>query len=60
MVMIFKYILQGNDVLFDVEEIEKALAELNSSVALDCDILNVFYFKCSHPSCNFCCSTVVV
>ena len=38
------------DVLFDVEEIEGALAELNSSVALDCDNLNVFHLKYAHPA----------
>ena len=38
------------DILFNVEEIEKALAELNSSVALDCDNLNVFHLKYAHPA----------
>ena len=36
------------DILFHVEEIEKALAELNSSVALDFDYLNVFHLKYAH------------
>ena len=40
----------GVDVLFNAEEIGKALAELNSSVALDCENLNVFHLKYAHPA----------
>ena len=40
----------GFDVLFDVEEFERTLAELNSSAALDCNKLNVFHLKYARPA----------
>ena len=38
------------DALFDVEEIERALAKLNNGVALDCNNLNVLHLKYAHPA----------